>query len=349
MMVHVSIIICLVIAATALFQSNQRRFFSRRTLVNYSSALGKKCLADEDNCVHVVLAAEGLYIAPLFASISSMYTSTRDISIHLLVGKGETDVFVGTDAFRKFLPEVPIEILEFDDSVVSPLITIWEGSHFHRNTLNYARFFLQDLFPHLSYMIYMDPDTITRGNLGEMVKLFKNIRKNEPHMLLAAVPYNYRRWFRGTYAYILNCFDTEISAAVNCTEPYFNAGVFVTNLQLWRAARVRERLEIWMGRNANRQLWKLGSQAPFNLVFSGRWAPLAPVWNFRQSERDKFLAHDEQYLDKIKIMHFAGKRKPWTSAGTKQWRYWCPHYPLRSIDPMTPFCRNSSDAHTWPG
>lgn len=293
-----------------------------RIHLNEDTEGARKCDAAAD-CVHVIMAANRFYLVPLLASINSIQlNSKRPISLHFLVGMDDVEAFEA--ALSRIVNNIPIEIVAFSDKRVKNLIKVWDGLPNHASTLNYARFYLPELFPTVNETVYVDPDTLILDDLGSLID-----KLHEPPYninIIAAVPANLRSFVRSSYAFILNCQDPSIMELVDCSDEFFNAGVFVTNLNKWRDHNVTQESEKWMHLNTQRPLWKWGSQPPLNLVFYRRWSRLGAEWNFRGAGSENF---DPEILQHVKIVHFTGKEKPWKIAGHMFWDLWCPFYPER--------------------
>ena len=73
-----------------------------------------------------------------------------------------------------------MEIVVFDSTYVSPLIRVWEGRAALLEPLNYARFFLPDIFPSLqhSIVVYMDPDTVM-ANSQDIAELHSTLERHQ--------------------------------------------------------------------------------------------------------------------------------------------------------------------------
>lgn len=293
------------------------------------------CLQGRE-CLHVVLAADGPYLTPLLACINSVIVhTTQQTFFHLIVKPGESDIFstallqyaqllsVGPQESNR---SVGFELVEFNPNRVKPLIRVWKGLHMHSDPFNFARFYMPNLFPEVSEVIYLDPDIIVKADLQSVLKFFRR-RESPSTTILAAVPSKKERPTRkNTYGFLLNCLDPEIAAVIKQPKTqYFNAGVLVTDLALWRQYNITAQLEVWMHRNTQRKLWKWGSQAPLALVFYEKWMALDYSWNERRTKYDHFsLEHDGPG---VKIYHFTGEEKPWKSnGGSKLWSIWCPYY-----------------------
>lgn len=85
---------------------------------------------------------------------------------------------------------------------------------------------------------------------------------------------------------------------------YFNNGVFVTDLNYWRDAKVEDQIVTWMLEN---ETGPLIEQTAMNFVLYEEWFPMSPNFNCRDS---RLSEHSLYYLDPT-IVHFLGPIKPW--------------------------------------
>ena len=100
---------------------------------------------------------------------------------------------------------------------------------------------------------------------------------------------------------------------------YFNAGVMVMDLALWRrddvAGRVADHLRRWRDEVV---FW---DQEGMNAVLAGAWGELDPRWNRNPSIRaGRFRRHSgstgsQEAVDESWIVHFTGNLKPWVYHG----------------------------------
>eukprot|EP01103_Thecamoeba_quadrilineata_P000848 TRINITY_DN10745_c0_g1_i1.p1 TRINITY_DN10745_c0_g1~~TRINITY_DN10745_c0_g1_i1.p1 ORF type:complete len:400 (+),score=57.74 TRINITY_DN10745_c0_g1_i1:49-1248(+) len=293
---------------------------------NQDSIANLRCVTGKE-CLHIVIAATGVYLKPLLACMNSILQHTiRHVHFHLLVSEGESRIL--GDRFRHMFTNVPIEIVEFNSARVEPLIKIWKGGARHSNTLNHARLYLTELFPALDNVIYLDPDTIVVDDIGTLLDDFVS-RKDQTNYFSAVVS-KQLDLHSSTYDFLVNCNDVDVRQKVTSpSSKYFNAGVFVTDLRRWREDSITMELEKWLLLNTKRKLWNWGSQAPLTLVFYGRWDEMDSSWNER---RMKF--YDRQEFEKlaghVRVYHFAGDDKPWKNNGKLLWHLWCKYYPIKT-------------------
>eukprot|EP01104_Vermistella_antarctica_P021049 TRINITY_DN928_c0_g1_i1.p1 TRINITY_DN928_c0_g1~~TRINITY_DN928_c0_g1_i1.p1 ORF type:complete len:552 (+),score=94.02 TRINITY_DN928_c0_g1_i1:388-2043(+) len=175
-----------------------------------------------------------------------------------------------------------------------------------------------------------------------------SVRSSLP--FLAAVPSLARPANRSTYRFLMNYDNAEIRRLVDDpAAEYFNAGLFVTDLEVWRSRLVSERLVWWMHRNLLSRMWRWGSQGPLALVFYRSWFSLESVWNFRHSHNvRRWKRKGWNDLARQKVLHFTGHRKPWTGAGSDMWSYWCPYFPSHVLKPTPWFCATNRKAALLP-
>lgn len=95
---------------------------------------------------------------------------------------------------------------------------------------------------------------------------------------------------------------------------YFNAGVMVVDLDLWRRNEVtREVIEYIREFREDLYFW---DQEGLNAVLAGKWGQLDPRWNYNACipERIRFSHNRTETIGPSQepwIIHFAGNLKPW--------------------------------------
>ena len=99
--------------------------------------------------------------------------------------------------------------------------------------------------------------------------------------------------------------------------PYFNAGLMVLDLAMFRRERIGEQLLRFCRDHSEDLLW--ADQCALNAVLAGRWLKLDSAWNVVPSVF-RFPDHrsspfDADTLNRIRLnpwmLHFAGRSKPW--------------------------------------
>lgn len=92
--------------------------------------------------------------------------------------------------------------------------------------------------------------------------------------------------------------------------PYFNSGVLLMHLPAWREQRVTARCLDYLDEYAGRL--RFPDQDALNLAAYGQWLRLPHRWNNMRSYQLEPDAAEPRPDPDVRIMHFAGPRKPWT-------------------------------------
>ena len=92
------------------------------------------------------------------------------------------------------------------------------------------------------------------------------------------------------------------------SDPYFNAGVMLVDLERWRVEEIERRALDYL-RAAGSQVY-FWDQEALNVALAGRWRPLSPEWNWSPNTGATVAASGAP-----RILHFSGNLKPWRYAG----------------------------------
>lgn len=90
---------------------------------------------------------------------------------------------------------------------------------------------------------------------------------------------------------------------------YFNAGVMVADLSLWRRDGVRAQAIDYL--RAHRRDVCFWDQEALNAVLANRWRELDPCWNLNTSVPVRWIPRDIRACPQPRILHYAGSLKPW--------------------------------------
>lgn len=159
----------------------------------------------------------------------------------------------------------------------------------HVSSATYMRYFLADLLPEgIESALYLDSDLIVRKSLEELVPISTEQFDKVSDLLLPILAVR-----ESPEANHLRAFGHSGGA-------YFNAGVFLANLEVWRKERVSTRLsQISLKHSGQLPFW---DQDVLNLAFDREWGELDALYNFRASDF---------FNDAAKVVHFVGAEKPW--------------------------------------
>lgn len=273
---------------------------------------------DQTTIIHVAACCDENY-APFTTvmMVSAMEHLAEDCQLHFH--------FVSNDVSESTLEQMAttvaalggqLTVYKADPSQFEGLPTLRFGSAV------YQRILLADYLPsEVHRVIYIDADTLVTADLKE---LWETDLEGLP---LAAVE------------------DLSHSACKTIGVPrieYFNSGVLVMDLDLWRSENIHGKVAQYAGENAHRL--KYVDQCSLNAVLHERWKVLPPKWN-QQANIYKVLRKYSKGSNYSKtllrqavafpaITHFTGKKKPWL--------YYCFH-------PSKPLYRSYLEKTPWAG
>ena len=207
--------------------------------------------------------------------------------------------------------------------------------------VNYARFFLEELFPSLSgkKVAYLDPDVSVFGDVAQLIDeaftgeavLMEHDRKarrseKRPRPALAATT-------KTKHNRILSAlYQSRHNEERKIAE--FNAGVAVYDLAEWKRQKLTREVEAWIRASfdGNSTLSDHPTQTPLTLAVASNYYPIDVTWNcpIHGGRSGTAMHADPVCLSRPKIRHFTGTRKPWYPLGRLRF-LWLPHVrPLRS-------------------
>lgn len=172
-------------------------------------------------------------------------------------------------------------------------------------TTIYLRLLVPELLPaSLRRVIYLDGDTLV---LDDVHRLWRAGLGGRP---LGAVRDPVVRE-------IGNSWVSENGHALPPTARYFNSGVLLMDLSLWREQGLGDQVLGYLGNPANEFAYP--DQDALNAVFAGIWHELHPRWNVMLHPEITSLAdlspeerpRHAEAITRTGILHFAGAPKPW--------------------------------------
>lgn len=258
--------------------------------------------------MNVVCAADGNYLRHCAAMLNSlvMYGETsNDLHVYLLIDNVDTKTFA--TAIPYLYSIVPsLSILKASAAPVQDFPV-----NGHASVATYFRLLLPQLLPaEVKRVIFIDSDAIINSSLLPLWHLDLEGYK------LAAVP-DHR----------LSCKDHGYIYG-----QYFNAGVMLIDLELWRQVDVLGLGSVFASANPHRlPHW---DQDVLNHVFQGNWLTIGERWNAcphlfgllpqYSLHPDELTSSEQEAINNPAIIHFAG------SGPVKPWNAHCSH-PMRNL------------------
>ena len=259
---------------------------------------------------NVVVATDENFAMPTAVTLRSLLLTCGD-GLHITVLHNGLSSR-SRDHIMASLPETDRTLAWYDVSDFVHGATT--QSHLPDST--YFRLLLGDaLEPAVERAVYLDVDMLIRRDLAP---LWDIDLRGYPLGAVQSIHYP----FAGTRGAI----DQWSELGIDPRSPFFNAGLLVVDMKLWREMQVAERALEYLrspfcGRGAD--------QEALNSATSGGWAQLAPVWNQQTPMLTNHYgaAHLFFSAEAIEVartepavVHFQTRPKPWHRGCTHPWR-----------------------------
>lgn len=233
---------------------------------------------------HISICFDEGYFPHALTTLASIYANNRTgpIKTSLITSSQSAAIDKKVREFQiKF--NQPIEVIRIDPALLARLPTA------HHITLpTYFRLLLADFLPNLNRTIYLDCDLVVELDIHKLWAV--NLEGNA----LAVVPE--REPLQKGLLGNLGLKDGF----------YFNAGVFLADLSVWRQLGASEHLVNWLVNN--QAIAHLMDQDALNAVFFNHKVRLPRLFNINpihENPREILKTMPER------IIHFAGPMKPW--------------------------------------
>lgn len=247
--------------------------------------------------LQIAIAFDQHYLQQFFALLSSIFANNADVcfNIHCIATgiepsvKKDTELYVGEHQSVIFFYSV-------DEALLANLVirSNWTQAV-------YYRLFFPFLVPEqVCRLLYLDTDIVVVGNLTELYSL---PMQNFP---VAAVYDNYVR--------------KQPLIGIDEEGEYFNSGVLLIDVGLWKQHRVTERAIEYLQRNPDRI--KFVDQCALNAVLVGNWKKLDYRFNVMYSyvPSDASLQELKKFIQDKVVVHYTLQR-PWNFLCKNRLRY----------------------------
>ena len=251
--------------------------------------------------LHIAFSVDDAYLPGMVVSANSVRASLRDpgtrITFHVIDGGLSP---AGRDHAREDLGDLGhVELYDVPDLVSSPY------RRKYITTPAQGRLHLGSVIPtEVSRMVYLDADTLVLEDLTQLS------RTDLAAGGLGAVSYEWSPHRSVVLA------ETATERQHGAAPPgYFNSGVLVIDMDVWRAAETTRRAVHLFRRY--RSALHSADQDILNVLYAGRWTSLPARWNRLISAPDSghFGADRLDFLTRREgIVHYVGAIKPWMSA-----------------------------------
>ena len=260
--------------------------------------------------IPIIIAFDENYLMPACIMLTSMFENAGAETEYKVF------IFADTETRRKSLQKMnetlrsnplhSVEWLDPSDNFSSA------KNRNHLTTPNYYRFLIPDFLKDYDKAIWLDVDMIVKRDLSEL------FATDLEGMYLGAVRIGLK------------------NAGVQHVpwDQYFNAGLLLMNLELWRkddvAGKVRKLIE--------ENDYSCPTQDPMNLVGFGKTVFLPAIYNVYispksmkgQKKRDYLAFHGRksfaELISDAAILHFVENIKPWNDRGYSEREEWLQYY-----------------------
>ncbi|KAM0049129.1 putative polygalacturonate 4-alpha-galacturonosyltransferase [Helianthus debilis subsp. tardiflorus] len=182
--------------------------------------------------------------------------------------------------------------------------------------MNHLRFYLPEIFPKLSKVVFLDDDVVVQKDLSGLWSIDLQGKVNGAVETCGEKFHRFDRYLNFLNPIIAKNFDPHV-----CGWAY---GMNVFDLEEWKKQnktlhRFITRGRIWC--NDERQLWKLGTLPPGLITFWKRVYTLEKSWHVLGLGYNPSVSQKE--IERAAVIHYNGNLKPWLEMGIPKFRgYW---------------------------
>jgi lipopolysaccharide biosynthesis glycosyltransferase len=240
--------------------------------------------------ISIAMACDERYAMPLASALRSIVDSNKchwPLSVHIL-----TDGFheLTRKRIQESLPKGSVSLywlhISLDRFANLPTLA-------YISRMTFARFLLADLLPpEVTRVLYLDSDLLVLGDLGALWA-------SSLETFCAGAVLDY-----GLDA-LLKQRDPKC-AGMPLVKSYFNAGVLLINLDLWRHQQIGERAAQYLAEHPDSPF---ADQDALNAVLDGAWKALAEEWNYQRHLETNISSMTPKL--RPAIVHFITAAKPW--------------------------------------
>lgn len=243
--------------------------------------------------LHIVLAFDGGYWAPAYATMRSIcLTSTRrvDLVFHLCCYGLTPDQRADLEAIKaEFGAHLEWHDLDRNEQFQTALSNLKDSKRL--GTVIYARLMLEAFLPETAERaVYIDCDVMVL----EAIECLWDVDLNGRTIGAVRDPWG-----------LLHAGGRDLREKRDLYDPangYFNSGLLVVDLRRWREAKVWGRLQEVIASGTMARLYY--DQDFLNIVFQNDWHALDQRWNMVEPRPE----HQALYPF---IVHYTGYAKPW--------------------------------------
>ncbi|KAL8229540.1 hypothetical protein R6Q57_014440 [Mikania cordata] len=179
--------------------------------------------------------------------------------------------------------------------------------------MNHLRFYLPEIFPKLSKVVFLDDDIVVQKDLSGLWSIDLKGKVNGAVETCGENFHRFDRYLNFSNPIIAKNFDPRA-----CGWAY---GMNIFDLEEWKKQNITGVYHSWQNLNHERQLWKLGTLPPGLITFWNRVYPLDKSWHVLGLGYNPSVSQKE--IERAAVIHYNGNMKPWLEIGIPKFRgYW---------------------------
>ncbi|CAH2045970.1 unnamed protein product [Thlaspi arvense] len=182
--------------------------------------------------------------------------------------------------------------------------------------LNHLRFYLPEIFPKLSKVLFLDDDIVVQKDLSGLWSVDLKGNVNGAVETCGESFHRFDRYLNFSNPLISKNFDPRA-----CGWAY---GMNVFDLDEWKRQNITEVYHRWQNLNQDRELWKLGTLPPGLITFWKRTYPIDRKWHILGLGYNPSV--NQRDIERGAVIHYNGNLKPWLEIGIPRYRgFWSKH------------------------
>lgn len=242
--------------------------------------------------IHIACAIDIGYIQHLGVMLCSLFENNKQSKfyVYAIIDFEENKDYRNLEKLVKSYCHV-LQFIKVDGEKLNGLVI-----SDHATTAVYYRLLLPQLLDtSITKILYLDSDIIVKKSLKELWETD-----------IGSVP---------VAAVEEPLFNRHEQLGLPMGAPYFNSGVLLVNLTLWREMKVSEKAFTFIEENPDKiHFW---DQDALNVVLVNNWKKLHPKWNQQtvHFEAKELGVTDNTILECLNtptIIHYSSKFKPWS-------------------------------------
>lgn len=245
-----------------------------------------------NNKINVCFCIDENYVCQLGAVLGSLVESNQHNNLDIYVLSNQVTE-VSKFRLAAVIDDVDTFSITFVESQDKRIQDLEAGGHI--STATYIRFEIPSLLKNLDKVLYLDADLVVADDLSEFWQV------DVANHFVAAVENPF--------------FDRYESLGMDSKQGYFNAGVLLMNLNLWREEDVKAKAIGFL--TTNKSVCLMFDQDALNAVFKGGWVSVDLRWNLQTSflrgrkRIPELAANIKSAFINPGIVHYSSSSKPW--------------------------------------